>query len=607
MSVFKGRGQRGPAARITKEKVKLKDAKGTIKRLLHYLNDKIVLLILVAVFSFFYTVINIIGTRYNGIVVDRYIAGSDIKGLAVICLVLAVMYLAGSLLSYAQSKMMIYVSQNTTFRLREDLFAKLHRLPVTYFETHASGDLMSRLTNDIDNISTALSQNLTRFFSGIINIVGMLLAMLLLSPRLTAVSLAMIPVMFLLTSLITKYTRRIYLRQQNQLGALNGYAEEMISGQKAVLLFNRQEKVRTKFAELNENLRKSAVLTSIGAGILAPLMNLLNNFTYLIVAVFGGYMVVQGNISEGIVFSFLLYMRNFSRPINELANLFTSIQGALAGAERVFEVMDEKEEADWPEAAELTETAGLISFENVDFSYEPGKPVLKDVSFTAKPGTVTAFVGKTGAGKTTIINLLTRFYDIDGGSIKIDGRDISAFTRDSLRRHIGMVLQDTFLFSESLKENIRYGCSGATDEEVIQAAKIAKAHGFIELLAEGYDTVLTDNGSNLSQGQRQLLAIARVILARPSILILDEATSSVDTRTELLIQEAFQTLMQGRTSFVIAHRLSTIKNADQIIVVHDGRLVEKGTHESLLQADGYYASLYKSQFVTGLSGNMDNS
>jgi len=592
--------RRGPGAHMMMEKVKLKDAKGVARRLGTYLADKSGYLILAMIFSLAATLIMITGTRVVGIVVDDYVAKGDLHGLAVISLILVGIYLFSFVMSFFQMRMMIQVSQRTTFRIRQDLFEKQSALPVKYFDTHYSGDLMSRLTNDIDQINMALSQNLMQFFNGIINLTGIIIAMLFLSPMLTGVALFMIPVMVLITVTLSRFTRKSYSRQQKILGELNGYVEETLSGQKAVLLFGRQASVREKFDEINLRLKQSGVLTFIGTGILMPLITLINNFTFLLVAVIGGVLIVRGNITPGIVFSFMIYMRNIARPLNELANMFTMMQGALAGAERVFEVLDEQEEEDAPGAEELRDVAGYVSMEHADFSYVAGKPVIIDSSLDAAPGKMTALVGPTGAGKTTLISLLARFYDLDQGRIVIDGRDLTALTRASVRKNMGIVLQDTFLFSETVRDNIRYGRPDAGHEEVVEAAKLAGVHGFIERLPEGYDTVLTDNGENFSQGQRQMLSIARVILAHPSILILDEATSSVDTGTEIVIQQALMKLMEGRTSFVIAHRLSTIRNADQILVVDGGRIVEKGTHQALLDAGGFYANLYNSQFRTGL-------
>ncbi len=595
-------GGGGPGAMFNRPKVKLKDAKGTLTRLLAYLAGQNKIIVLVFIFSLVSTIIGIVGTRLNGFIMDHYIKAEDIRGLAVICGVLLGIYMINVVTAFLQNYFMVDVAQKTTAELRRDLFSNFQRLPLAFFDKSSSGDLMSRLTNDIDNINITLSQNVTQLFAGVINIVGMLIAMLLLSPKLTIISLVTIPLMFLCTRGIVKITRKNFKMQQKHLGELNGFIEEIISGQKAVKLFGREEKVKSQFNEINGKLKKSSILAQGISGIMGPVMNLINNFTFLIVAVAGAYMILRGeNVTVGVVFTFILYMRNFSRPLNEIANLFNTIQSALAGAERVFEIMDEPKEQDAAGAAELEKVEGSISFDNVTFSYAIGKPVLKNASFEASPGQQIAIVGPTGAGKTTIISLLTRFYDMDEGRISIDGRDIADFTRSSLRRNVGMVLQDTYLFSETVADNIRYGKADATEEEVIAAAKLANAHSFIKHMPQGYQTILADNASNISQGQRQLIAIARAILADPRVLILDEATSSIDTRTELKIQAALLNLMKGRTSFIIAHRLSTIRNADCIMVIDKGQIIEKGTHDELLAQEGFYANLYNSQFKTGIA------
>ena len=592
----------GPGAMLAKTPVKLKNAKGTLKRLISYLSGQNRIIILVFIFSLVSTIISILGTRMNGFVVDNYIARKDLKGLILACGLLMAIYLVSVATAYFQNSLMIDVAQKTTAVIRKELFASFQRLPMAFFDKSSSGDLMSRLTNDVDNINITLSQNVTQLFSGVINIAGMLVAMFILSPKLTAISLITIPVMFFATKAIAKITKRYFKLQQQNLGELNGFVEEIISGQKVVKLFGREKKVKQEFSEINSKLRKSSTMAQGISGIMGPLMNVINNTTYLFVAVGGGYLILTGEqITIGVVFTFLLYMRNFARPLNEIANLFNTIQSALAGAERVFEIMDEQKEEDDDGAVDIESVKGDISFEDVTFSYEKGKEILKGADITAKKGDQIAIVGPTGAGKTTIISLLTRFYDIDSGKIFIDGKSISELTRKSLRKNVGMVLQDTYLFSESVADNIRYGRLNATDEEVVQAARMANAHSFIMHMPQGYDTILADNASNISQGQRQLIAIARAILADPAVLILDEATSSIDTRTELKIQQALLTLMKGRTSFIIAHRLSTIKNADCILVIDNGRIVEKGTHTQLLDKDGFYANLYNSQFKTGMA------
>ena len=397
--------------------------------------------------------------------------------------------------------------------------------------------------------------------------------------------------------IISEIYSTFFVNRQKELGTMNGFIEEMVSGQKAVLLFSQEKHVIDEFSKINKRLTKSAIIADGISGVMGPINNFINNLTYLIVAVVGGVMILNGaNITIGIVFSFILYLRNFTRPINEILNLFNTIQSALAGAERVFEVIDEKPEKDLESAKEVQEIKGDVSIKNVDFSYIEGKRILKNANIEAKEGQTIAIVGPTGAGKTTIINLLTKFYDIDSGEILIDGVNIDKISRKSLRKNIAMVLQDTYLFSETIMENIKYGRVDATDEEVVKAAKIANAHHFIKQLPDGYNTILSDNGSNLSQGQRQLLAIARAILTKSSILILDEATSSIDTRTEVVIQEAMHKLKKGKTSFVIAHRLSTIKNADMILVLNNGEIIERGNHKELLAKEGFYANLYNSQF-----------
>ena len=584
--------------------VRAKDAKGTMKRLLKYVSEQLPRVILISVLCAITALITILTNRIAGIAIDDYIAVGDMAGLAKLCLGLLAIYVVNVACSYLQNTNMIVVAQKTSFKLRKDLFAALSRLPLKYFDSHSSGDIMSRLTNDVDNISNTLSQSVTQLFSGIINIIGTLAAMLLLSPLLTLISLIAIPVMLLITRAIAKISRRFYREQQKNLGELNGYIEEMVSGQKVIKLFSREEANKADFSGINNRLRLSGTKAEIIAGVMGPFMNMINNITYLIVAVAGGYLVINsvtGAITVGVVFSFLLYMKNFARPISEIANLFNTIQSALAGAERVFQVMDEEPEQDAPEAKDVTDIEGNIEIQDVTFSYIPGKPVLKHATITAKKGEQVAIVGPTGAGKTTIISLLTRFYDKDSGQILIDGKPIESITRNSLRRTVGMVLQDTYLFSESVRENIRYGRLDATDEEVERAARMANAHSFIIHLPQGYDTVLADNAGNISQGQRQLIAIARAILADPCLLILDEATSSIDTRTELKIQDAMLKLMEGRTSFIIAHRLSTIRNADKILVINAGEVVEQGTHDELLAKNGFYANLYNIQFKTGMA------
>ncbi|WP_195964096.1 ABC transporter ATP-binding protein [Clostridium cuniculi] len=590
----------GPPQLHRKKAEKIKDIKGTIKRLLGYLIEKKFNIFIVFILCFVTTLISILGTRLNGYTIDKFIETGDMKGLAFICIILVLMYLVNIFSTYYQNIVIVKISQRVSAKIRKELFTALQKLPLKYFDNNSSGDLMSRLTNDVDNINTTLSQSVTQLFSGIINVVGMLIAMLLLSPILTLIGMITVPLTFIATKTLAKKTQSFFVKQQREFGNLNGYIEEMVSGQKVVLLFSEEEKVKEEFSEINERLTKSAIIAQGVSSFMGPINNFINNISYLIISVVGGYLILKGSgITVGIVFSFLLYMRNFTRPINEIMNLFNTIQGALAGAERVFEVIDEEKEKDKDNAVNIDNIEGHVELRGVTFSYSNGKEILKNVSLEAKKGEVIAIVGPTGAGKTTIVNLLTKFYDIDSGEILIDGKNIDEITRESLRKTVAMVLQDTYLFSETVSENIRYGRLDASDEEVIEAAKMADAHHFIKQLPQGYDTVLSDNGGNLSQGQRQLLAIARAILSNASILILDEATSSIDTRTEVLIQNAMLKLMEGKTTFVIAHRLSTIRNADKILALKDGEIIESGTHDELLAKEGFYANLYNSQFKNG--------
>ena len=599
---FGGRPNADPHAHLFHKKVRLHDSRATTLRILAYLGGKQTALVLVFLCAMLTTLISIAGTRLNGYTIDNFISTGDVAGLGSICLVMLGLYAINTLSTYGQNILMIAAAQKTAADIRRDLFASLQKLPLGYYDSHSSGDLMSRLTNDVDNINTALAQGVVQLFSGIVSIVGMLIAMLFLSPLLTLIAIATVPFMFLGTRLIAQKTQPYFEAQQLELGKLNGFIEETVSGQKVVKLFSHEKSAEQDFSQINQRLTKSAGLAQGLSGIMGPLNNVINNLTFVIITVCGGVFILKGmDMTVGLVFSFLLYMRSFTRPINDILNLFNTLQAALAGAERVFEVIDEQPEIDLPEAVNITGISGDILIDHVGFSYIPGKPVLKEAVLGAAQGQTVAIVGPTGAGKTTIINLLTKFYDFESGRILIDGLEIHDITARSLRRAISIVLQEPFLFSETVRENIRYGRLDASDAEVEQAAAQARAHEFIMQLPEGYDTILADNGGDLSQGQRQLLSIARAILARSSVLILDEATSSIDTRTELLIQGALLELMRGKTSFVIAHRLSTIKNADKIVVISDGRVVETGTHPELIAHNGFYAGIYNSQFKSGMA------
>ena len=592
---------------------KAKDFKGTLVRLSKYLKPYRVGLVVVAIAAITSVIFSIISPKIMAKITDELIrpilelvggnptpSPIDFSYIWNIVVILIALYVLSAAFSYLQQFIMAGVSQKVVYDLRRDIDEKLARLPLKFFDSHTHGELLSRFTNDVDNINTTLSQSITQLFSGIINVVGMFIAMVILSPLLTLIGMITVPLTFITTKILAKKTQKFFVKQQQELGNLNGYIEEMVSGQKVVLLFSEEEKVKGEFSEINERLTKSAIIAQGVSSFMGPINNFINNISYLIISVVGGYLILKGSaVTVGVVFSFLLYMRNFTRPINEIMNLFNTIQSALAGAERVFEVIDEEKEKDKEGAKSITNIDGHVELKNVTFSYEKGKEILKNVSIEAKKGEVIAIVGPTGAGKTTVVNLLTKFYKIDSGEILIDGKNIDDITRESLRKSVAMVLQDTYLFSESVSENIRYGRLEATEEEIIEAAKIADAHHFIKQLPEGYNTILADNGCNLSQGQRQLLAIARAILSKASILILDEATSSIDTRTEVLIQNAMLKLMQGKTTFVIAHRLSTIRNADKILALKDGEIIESGTHDELLEKNGFYASLYNSQFKNG--------
>ena len=543
------------------------------------------------------TALNLLGPYLLGEAIDRYILTRDLPGLAQICLLMLGVYALASLVTYLQSYIMADVSQRTVRDIRNDLFSRLQTLPLRYFDRHPHGDVMSRLTNDVENVNLVLSDSLTQLFSGVLSMIGVAATMIWINPRLAVVSVATISLLtVVLNRWVAPRTREGFRRQQASLGKLNGLIEETVTGQRVVTAYRREPVVIAEFDVANRALQQAATRAQIFAGFVGPLMNVVNNLGLAVVTGAGGWMAVLGLATIGTIASFITYTRQFGRPLNDIANLYNAIQAAVAGAERVFEVIDEEPEIDAADALPLAPIRGDVVFEDVSFSYEPGVPVLKNVSLQARPGQVVALVGPTGAGKTTIVNLLTRFYEIDRGCIRIDGQDIRRIKKEDLRRQLGIVLQDTFLFAATVMENIRYGRLDATDEEVIAAARLANADQFIHRLPFGYATLLSERGSNLSQGQRQLLAIARAVLADPRILILDEATSSVDTRTEKHIQEALLRLMAGRTSFVIAHRLSTIRDADQILVVNQGEIVERGTHEDLLDRHGFYQQFYASQF-----------
>ncbi|MGE4215319.1 MAG: ABC transporter ATP-binding protein [Anaerotignaceae bacterium] len=595
----KMRGPMGPGHNAMMKPQKAKDTKGTAKRLLKYLGKHKSKLVIICILVIISTLMTTVATRIMGIAIDEFIGKGNINGLIKLCWILVVLYALSSIFTWLQSVTMINIAQKTVAELRKEVFDKLQKLPLKYFDTNTHGEVMSRITNDVDNISTTLNQSISQVLSSVLTVTFTIVAMLLLSPVLTLVSVLVIPIMIALTKFITSKSRKHFSTRQKKLGKLNGYIEEVISGQKVVKVFTREDKEIEEFNVINKDLLSSGIKAEIYSGVIGPLSSALNNMSYALIAGCGGLMIVAGlPMSVGTISAFLSYSKQFTRPLNEIANLASTIMSALAGAERVFAVLDEKEElADVDHAYDLKEVEGTVVLENVNFSYEEGNPILKNINLYAKPGQTIALVGPTGAGKTTIINLLTRFYDIQSGNITVDGHNIKDIRRDSLREALGIVLQDTYLFTGTIEENIRYGRLDATFEEIKAAAKLANAHEFVKRLPDGYNTVLTDGGGNLSQGQRQMISIARAILSDPAILILDEATSSVDTRTEMKIQEAMHNLMQGRTNFVIAHRLSTIKDADLIAVINGGSIIERGNHQQLLEKKGFYYNLYMSQFA----------
>jgi len=573
---------------------KARDPRGVLVRLLGYLRPFTLTLVLILILILVSSALGIVGPYLLGVAIDSF---RDLAGLLRIILIMLVVYLGGWLTQVTYGYITASVAQKALRALRRDLFEHLQALSLSFFDRQPHGELMSRLTNDIDAINQALSQNATQLVTSLLSVVGILIAMFVLNAWLALATLAVFPLMVILTLLVAKRTRKHYRKLQQNLGQLNGLMEETLSGQRVVLAFAREEATIAHFDKANVAVRDAGIRAMFYPLLIPPLMGVLSSAGIAVVAGLGGWLAIQGLATVGTIATFITYSRRFAQPLRHLGQLYNSIQAALAGAERVFEVIDEKPElTDAPDALPLEDIAGEVIFDHVDFSYLPGVPVLKDVSLRATPGQTIALVGPTGAGKTTMINLLTRFYDIQDGSICIDSRDIREVQKKSLRRRLGLVLQDTFLFANTVMENIRYGRLGATDEECIAAAELANADQFIRRLPQGYQTMLSERGSNLSQGQRQLLTIARAILTDPGILILDEATSSVDTRTEVRIQEALLRLMEGRTSFVIAHRLSTIRKADQVLVIDGGRIIEQGTHEELLALGGFYHNLYMSQF-----------
>ncbi|UQD50800.1 ABC transporter ATP-binding protein [Bacillus methanolicus] len=590
---------------------KAKDFKGTLKRLLIYLKPYKLRLLTVLFAAIVSVVFSIVSPKIMGKATTKLFEGMVLKLKGVpgaqidfdyigkIIIWLIVLYVISSLFSFIQQYVMAGVAQKTVYQLRKDVYEKLSRLPLKYFDERQHGEILSRVINDVDNISTTLQQSLTQLITAIVTIIGGIIMMLTISPLMTLIVVLTIPLSILVTSMVASRSQKHFIGQQRSLGEVNGHVEEMYTGHQIVKAFGREEKTIRQFEQLNDKLYESGWKAQFISGIMMPLMFFVNNVGYMFVSVVGGILVLKNRIEVGDVQAFIQYSRQFSQPIAQTANIANIIQSTIASAERVFEILDEEEEIrDAENAKVITQPRGEVSFQHVQFGYKENELLIKDMNIDVKPGQMVAIVGPTGAGKTTLINLLMRFYEIGNGKITIDGVDIRDLKRDHLRKIFGMVLQDTWLFNGTIRENIAYGRENATEEEVIQAAKAAYADHFIRVLPDGYDTILNEEASNISQGQKQLLTIARAILANPSILILDEATSSVDTRTEAAIQKAMNTLMKGRTSFVIAHRLSTIRDADLILVMNHGNVIEQGTHLELLEKGGFYSELYYSQFAS---------
>ncbi|HPO83781.1 MAG TPA: ABC transporter ATP-binding protein [Coprothermobacter proteolyticus] len=633
-------GQGGRRGMMPGEKPK--DFSGTVKRLLAYFKPEMIRLIIVVILtitSVVFTVYapRILGNATNelfkgiiskqlppGVTKDQVIAmlkargqdqfaemisnmdlvpgaGVDFAAIGKILLTLAVIYLLAALFQWLQQYIMAGVSQRTVYRLRRDVDQKLQRLPLKYYDSHPHGDILSRVTNDVDNIAHTLQQTITQMLSSIVTVIGVLIMMFKISTLLSWISLAVIPVSLVITLLIARQSQKQFIRQWNSTGAVNAHVEEMFTGHNLVKAFNREKDVLERFRQQNEKLYESSFKAQFISGLIHPVINFVNNLNYVAIAVLGGVNVANGVISLGDVQAFIQYSRQFTQPIVQVASIMNVLQSTVASAERVFELLDEEEEVpDVDNPVVLEDVKGNVRFEHVYFSYDPNVPLIEDFNLDVPAGDMIAIVGPTGAGKTTLVNLLMRFYDVNSGRITIDGVDIKQMRRRDLRKIFGMVLQDTWLFSGTIRDNIAYGKENATEEEIIAAAKAAYVDHFVRTLPDAYDTVLTGDATNISQGQRQLITIARAFLADPKILILDEATSSVDTRTEMLIQKAMQNLMKGRTSFVIAHRLSTIREADNIVVMDHGRIVEQGNHKQLMEKKGFYYNLYMSQFMGAL-------
>lgn len=596
-------GQMGGPPRMSLPGEKPKDFKGTLRRLLSYLKPYRMQLLVVLIAAVLSTLFSIVAPRIMGMATDE-LFNSVTGGTAInfryivdLLMILGGLYLFSSLFAYFQQYFMSGVAQNTVYEMRKDVKSKLSRLPLRYYDQQSHGEVLSRVTNDVDNISNTLQQSLTQLITSIVTLVGVIIMMLTISPLLTLITILTIPLSLLVTIVVAKRSQKHFAGQQASLGDLNGHVEEMYTGHRVVKAFGREKQSLAQFDELNEKLYESGWKAQYISGTIMPLMSFISNIGYVLICVVGGIMVTRGTVGIGGVQAFIQYARQFSQPITQLANISNIIQSTIASAERVFEIMDEQEEEDQATTTIARPVRGDVTFEHVAFGYKKDELLIEDMNIEVRAGQTVAIVGPTGAGKTTLINLLMRFYELNNGQITIDGQNIRELSRAELHSLFGMVLQDTWLFGGSIRDNIAYGREDATEEEIIRASEAARADHFIRTLPDGYNTVLNEEASNISQGQKQLLTIARAILADPAILILDEATSSVDTRTEVLIQQAMNTLMEGRTNFVIAHRLSTIREADLILVMNHGKVIETGTHIELLEQQGFYADLYNSQFA----------
>ena len=596
-------GHMGPGG--TSEKAK--DFKGTLKKLLHYMSAFKIQMAFIVVFAICGTVFNIVGPKILGKATTEIFhglvskvsggSGMNFEKIGQILLMTLGLYLISALCSFIQGYLMTGVSQKTTYRLRKEISEKINRMPMDYFDTKPVGEVLSRVTNDVDTLGQSLNQSATQMITSVTTLIGVLIMMLSISPLMTLATLVILPISMILISIVMKHSQKYFRGQQEYLGNVNGQVEEIYSGHNIIKGFNKEEEVIREFDATNHKLYDSAWKSQFFSGMMMPVMQFIGNLGYVVVAILGGFLTIKKTIEVGDIQSFIQYVRNFTQPIQQIAQVANMLQMTAAASERVFEFLEETEEDQTVEnPVSVEHLEGNVSFEHVHFGYNADKIIINDFSAEVKEGQKIAIVGPTGAGKTTMIKLLMRFYDVNSGAIRIDGHNVKDFNRSELREMFGMVLQDTWLFNGSIRDNIKYGKLDATDEEVIQAAKAAHVHQFVKTLPGGYDMELNEEANNVSQGQKQLLTIARAILADPKILILDEATSSVDTRTEVLLQKAMDNLMKGRTSFVIAHRLSTIRDADLILVMKDGDIVEQGNHEELLKKGGFYADLYNSQF-----------